>query len=508
MKKLPASLANLTLALLTAVLLMLAFPNLVFPDFGLAWIAPVALTPLLIALAREPRPLHRFLLGEFAGIVYWFGVCYWIQFVLEFHGGMGHWGSWGTFLLFCLAKALHLAVFGTLAAVLLDKPYAIPAVAALWTGIERTHGTFGFAWLALGNAGIDMLLPMRVAPFAGVYGISFVFATTAATVAILILRRERRQLYWLAIVPALLLLPGIPARETPSEAALVVQPNLPEEERWTFASAAEMRDHLIAISGEAAIHSPPQLVVWPETPGPLYYYSDPKFHEEAVNLARSANTYFLFGTVGETPQGAPLNSAVLLRPDGALEDRYDKINLVPFGEYVPRFFGFVNRITQEAGDFAPGSRIVVFPEAGHRLGVFICYEAAFPEEVRQFVKGGANVLINISNDGYFGRSAAREQHLALARMRAAENRRWLVRATNDGITAVMDPAGRVIERLPLYRETTARMGFSYAADATLYTEYGDWFAWSCLLASAVFLFWSQLPHYKPKARPPLTEPRG
>ena len=158
-------------------------------------------------------------------------------------------------------------------------------------------------------------------------------------------------------------------------------------------------------------------------------------------MAQQTHAYFLFGTVAETPEGAPLNSAVLLRPDGTLVDRYDKINLVPFGEYVPKFFGFVNRITQEISDFVPGNRIVVFPMGTHRLGVFICYESVFPDEVRQFVKGGANLLVNISNDGYFGHSAAREQHLEIARMRAVENSRWLIRSTNDGITAVIDPGG-------------------------------------------------------------------
>ena len=154
-----------------------------FPGFGLPWLAPVALAPLLIALALEPRPLFRFLLGEFAGIVYWFAICYWIQFVLDVHGGMGHCGGWGTFALFCVLKALHLGLFSLLAAVFIDTPYAIPAIAALWVGIERTHGTFGFAWLTLGNAGIDMPLPLRVAPFVGVYGVSFLFALMSAVVA-------------------------------------------------------------------------------------------------------------------------------------------------------------------------------------------------------------------------------------------------------------------------------------------------------------------------------------
>jgi apolipoprotein N-acyltransferase len=501
MKKRPAYLLNFALALLTAVLLILVFPNLIFPTFGLPWLAPMALTPLLIALAWEPRPLWRFLLGEFTGIIYWFGICYWIQFVLEVHGGMGRWGGWGTFLLFCLAKAIHLGVFSLLAAVVLRTRYAVPAVAALWTGIERTHGTFGFAWLALGNSAIDMALPMRLAPFLGVYGISFVLAIMATTVAVIVLGRGRRQLAWLAVVPAILLLPDLPGRAAPNQAAVVVQPNMPEEEQWTPASASAIRDRLVEQSLQAARGSSAQLIIWPEVPGPLYYYNDPKFRDEATNLARSRHVYFLFGTVGETTRREPLNSAVMLNPSGDLIDRYDKINLVPFGEYVPRFFGFVNRITQEAGDFVPGNRIVVFPMSDHRAGVFICYESVFPHEVRQFVKEGADLLVNISNDGYFGHSAAREQHLEIARMRAAENRRWLIRATNDGITVTIDPAGRITQRLPMYQESVAQINYRYETGTTFYTEHGDWFAWGCWLGAAAALFCSQIPHYTPRKLP-------
>jgi len=500
MKKPPASLTNFALALLTAVLLILVFPNLIFPTFGLPWLAPIALMPLLVGLAREPRPLWRFLLGEFTGIIYWFGICYWIQFVLEVHGGMGRWGSWGTFLLFCLAKAIHMGVFSLLAAVLIRTWYAVPAIAALWTGIERTHATFGFAWLALGNSAIDMALPVRLAPLLGVYGISFVLAIMATTVAVIILRRGRKQLAWLAVVPALLLLPSLPVYPAPNETAVVVQPNMPEEEQWTYASASAERDRLVNESFQAARDSSARMIIWPEVPGPLYYYDDPKFRDEATNLARITRDYFLFGTVGETERREPLNSAVMLNPAGDLIDRYDKINLVPFGEYVPEFFGFVNRITKEAGDFVPGKRIVDFPIGDHRVGVFICYESVFPHEVRQFVKQGADLLVNISNDGYFGHSAAREQHLEIARMRAAENQRWLIRSTNDGITVTVDPAGRIAHRLPMYQEIAARMNYGYESAVTFYTEHGDWFAWGCWLGVAVALFCSQIPHYTPRKR--------
>jgi apolipoprotein N-acyltransferase len=494
---------NFALAFLSAVLLVLLYPNLVTPGFGLPWLAPVALAPLLIALAFEPRPLARFLLGEFAGIVYWFAICYWIQFTLEVHGGMGYWGSRATFLLFCVLKALHLALFSLLAGALLPTRYGVPAVAALWTGIERTHGTFGFAWLTLGNAGIDMPLPLRIAPFAGVYGISFLFALMSAVIAFLILRRGRRHLYWLAAIPALLLLPDLPAHETPSQTALVVQPDLDPEREWTPESFAAERDHLMKESLENSPPAAARLVIWPESPAPIDFYRDPEFRREAMQVAQQDQAYFLVGTLAETPSGAPLNSAVLLRPDGQVVDRYDKINLVPFGEYVPRFFGWVNRVSGEISDFVPGNRIVVFPMGEHRLGVFICYESVFPDEVRKFVRGGANLLVNISNDGYFGHSAAREQHLEIARMRAVENSRWLIRATNDGITAAIDPSGHIDERLPPYQDLAVPVHFDFRSGATVYTNFGDWFAWASLIAALVALVASQWPHYAPEStRPP------
>ncbi len=482
---------NYALAIFSAVLLTLIFPN-----WNLVWLAPFTLTPLLLALSREPRPLHRFLLGYAAGIVYWFGVCPWIEFVLDVHGGMGHWGGWGTFALFLLYKSCHLGVFGLLAAIVIRHWYAIPAVAGLWTGIERTHGDLAFAWLCLGNAGIDMGLPMRLAPWIGVYGLSFLFASMGTATAVIILKRGRKELLWLVWIPVLLALPALPQPQAGTEAAALVQPNVPEELDWTPELARSLQQQLLTASLEQAKLSKPALIVWPEVPGPLYYYRDAEFRENVARLARTSQSYLLFGTVANSTTGAPLNSAVALNPEGELVDRYDKINLVPFGEFVPKLFSFVNRITQETGDFEQGHRVVVFPMQGHRLGTFICYESAFPHAVRRFAQEGADLLVNISNDGYFGHSAAREQHLEIVRMRAAENRRWILRDTNDGVTAAIDPAGRVMKRLPMYTATAGVFGYSYVQDTTFYTRHGDWFAWGCLLLSAVLLFCTQLPHYR------------
>jgi apolipoprotein N-acyltransferase len=461
---------NTLLSLLSAVLLLLLFPN-----FNIHLLAPVALTPLLVALARTRDGWQRFFYGWAAGIFYWFFLCTWIQFVLEVHGEMGRVGGWGAFLLFALLKALHLGVFSWLAGPLMRKPYAVPAVAALWTGLERTHGTFGFAWLALGNAGINMSLPLRLAPVVGVYGLSFVFCALAVAAACVLLRYPRIRLAPLLALPALWLFPEIPQSVPATQHALVVQPNIDPAIQWTSLERQKAEERLTLLSRML----PEPLVIWPELPAPLYFYDDPQFHRAATAIALHGS-YFLFGTVAYTAQHQPLNSAVLLRPDGSEAGRYDKIDLVPFGEFIPPMFSFVNRITQEIGDFAPGHDIKVLNAAGHRLGVFICYESAFPDLVRQFSREGADVLVNLSNDAYFGHSEAREQHLSLVRMRAVESRRYIVRSTNDGITAVIDPAGRVVRQLPRYREMAASVRFGTVQETTFYARHGDWFAWTCL----------------------------
>jgi apolipoprotein N-acyltransferase len=190
------------LAVLTAVLLILAFPR-----FDIVWLAPVALSPQLVAMAREPRPRRRFLLGYACGIVYWGGVCYWIDFVLAFYGGLGSVAGGAVFLLFCLYKGLHMGVFALVAGIAMRSPWAIPGVSALWVAIEVTHGPLAFAWLPLGNAGIDMGVPMRLAPYTGVYGLSFVFMMMSVALALAVLRRPRWQLAWLLPLPLLILLP-------------------------------------------------------------------------------------------------------------------------------------------------------------------------------------------------------------------------------------------------------------------------------------------------------------
>jgi apolipoprotein N-acyltransferase len=485
---------KLLLALATAGLLIVTFPR-----FGVAWLAAVALAPLLVAVAQEPGRLRRFLLGWAAGIVFWAGACYWIQGVLYQHGGLGLAASWAAFALFSTFKALHMGVFALLAGFLMPRAWAVLTVPALWVAIERTHGPLGFAWLALGNAGIDMSLPMRLAPLTGVYGLSFVFAMLGTALALAILRRPRREMAPVLVLPLLYLLPALPPPRAGAETAVLVQPNIDETADWTPQWVEQTHQQIAALSLTAAGSAGgPQLLVWPEVPAPMYYYANMQFRDMVNDIARRTGAYFLLNVVAHTPEGSPLNSALLVGPEGSPLGRYDKMFLVPFGEFVPWPFGFVSKISTESGDFAAGKVLQTLPAGAHQIGAFICYESAFPHLVRRFAANGGELFVNISNDGWYGRSAARDQHLRIVRMRAAENRRWILRATNNGITATIDPAGRISPALPSYSEAAVRTRFSYVASKTPYTRFGDWFVLACAAVATAGIAVSLLPVYRPE----------
>jgi apolipoprotein N-acyltransferase len=442
------------IALLSAVLLVL-----VFPGFNLTFLAPFALIPLIYALNRKPD--LRFAYAT--GVLFWFGLCYWIQFTLANHAGTGEIGGWALFVLFSLAKGAQMVVFGFLAARVLPTRWAVPATAALWTLLEWTHQYTGFTWLLLGNATIDWPYLPRLAPFTGVYGMSFMLALIASAIV-------KRQFAWLAVLLVPALLPALPTAAPTHQTALVVQPNIPEEEQWTEASLARMERRLIELSIPKSVVD---FVVWPEDPAPIYD-TDPGLPK----IAAAAHAAFLAGAVSRAPDNAPMNSALLFSPEGRFISRYDKVNLVPFGEFVPWPFELiVRKVSSEAGDFRAGTKAVV----ADRVGTFICYESVFPTYIRRFARDGAQVLFNISNDAWFGKSAARFQHFEIVRMRALENRRWIVRSTNNGISAAIDPAGRVTRELPPFREATAILGFNYEPSTTFYTRNGDWLIWLCVV---------------------------
>lgn len=480
------------LALTSAILFILAFPRFDWP-----WLITIAFAPVLFASAREPSWKRRFVFGWLMGAVTVGGVTPWIEHVIEVHGQIPAAGAWPIFFLYAAAKGLYFAVFAALAGPVMRLPWAVPGVAAVWVAVDALVGTIGYTWVTPGNAGADMSIPMRLAPFTGVHGLSFVFLMMSAALAIVFLGQRRRELLWLLATPLALLLPELPAPRPGVESALVVQPALDEDAQYTREQVDQLQRKFVLVSMQGVLQPgrKPALIIWPEAPAPLYFDEDPGLRQQAGSLARITRTPLLMGAVFRASSDAPLNSALMLSALGEPVTRYDKIELVPFGEYVPPLFRFAGKIAREAGNFEPGTRLVVSKVEGsdgeHGISTFICYESAFPKLARGMTKRGAELLVNISNDGYFGRSpSARGQHLLLVRMRAAENGRWILRATNDGITAAIDPAGRVIDRFESFRPVAKRLPFRYERRTTFYTERGEWFVWLCAVVSAVSLGWA------------------
>lgn len=470
---------------------------LVFPRFHIPLLAAVALAPLLYAVANEPRSKRQFLLGWLAGCIFWSGTCYWVYGVMHDYADLTAPAAAAIFAGFFLVKGLHLGVFALLAARLLRSFWAIPAVAAAWVAVEGTHQYLGFTWLHLGNAGASMSVLAPLAPFTGVYGLSFAFAMMNVAVALLLLRRPRKDVLWLLALPLLYLLPPLPDARTGDETVRLVQPNvhpdLLKQGGWTAAAATDHMRRMLGLStqeSEAFEGQPPELLIWPEYPVPAYFFDNENSRQFMESVARESGAYFIFNTVAfeDAARRRPLNGAVTLSPSGELVSRYAKIFLVPFGEFVPWPFSFfIEKITLEAGDFVPGREVAVAQAGDHRVGTFICYESVFARGVRRFVANGAEVLVNISNDSWYGPTAARYQHLLIARMRAMENARWLLRATNDGITSIITPAGQLAGALPSYEQAMLDGRFSYSSELTWFTRFGEWFWYASIAATLAFL---------------------
>jgi apolipoprotein N-acyltransferase len=503
---------------------------LVFPRPNLYWLCWIALAPLMVALlqAREAdatelltdetfsflvpaRVWQGFLLGWVSGTIFYCGTCYWVYSVMHSYGGLSPITSVLLLVLFSLVMGLHHGMFGALIA-LAGKSRAgfsrkaLVLAPFLWVSVELLRSyVVSFPWVLLGTAQIDNLPLARLASVTGVYGISFEIAlvNTAFAATMLVRRRRRMPLLVAALAAAVALQSTALVKVEPSEVdahATLVQQNVPIERRWTYEAYKRLMDELTAMSiapQAAKDASIAPLIVWPESPAP-FESDDRLFIESTAALAREQRSWLLAGATAVQPAAKPgeaeqvFNSAMLLSPAGAVVQRYDKVHLVPWGEYVPFAwaFGFAKALTREVGTYTASESGRMPLEVGsHRYGVFICYESVFPHEVRQFAEHGAEVFVNISNDGWFGESGAPWQHLNVARMRAVENHRWLLRSTNTGITAAIDPLGRVVAIAPRNQRVALDAPYGLLNDTTFYTRYGDWFPMLCAIISITGLLW-------------------
>jgi apolipoprotein N-acyltransferase len=533
-------------AALSACLLELPFPLAgPMPPWRsiFAWFALVPLLCAVLSLgaSKKPHPLrHGFLLAYLCGALWYMGNCYWIYNTMLMYGDLPPIVALLLLVLFSLVLGLYFGLFGW--GVLLVRRatgstrLALAFAPFLWTGLELAAARItSVPWDQLGYSQVDNAIVSRLAPWTGVYGISFVLVTANALLAggLFLIRRTKNRFagrrVW-AVCGTVLLVSGFgglwvtPPKPAPTATAVLIQPNLDVTGTGYWQGPGEWDRHMadfIHLAGERCksyiagipqtgapteeIACPPRpthpdLVVWPESPAP-FFESDPRFQRSMAEIAREVHAPLVVNGIGANflpSEGIWQDhvSAMIFNADGEEIGRYDKIHLVPFGEHVPfpRLLFFAHKLTGKVASFTPGTVREVFHIDGpdgqmHRYGVFICYEAVFADEVRQFAKLGAEVLVNASDDGWYGDTSAPWQHLNMARMRAIENRRWLLRDTNNGVTAAIDPYGRVRQSIPRHRIDALPAEFAFRDDITFYTAHGDIFAWLCAILSIAVVGW-------------------
>jgi apolipoprotein N-acyltransferase len=461
------------------------------------------------------RPRVAFGCGFLHGLLFVLTSVPWIATVLTVHGGLSAAGGWGVLLLIAMAWGILIGVFAWTVQRLFRQSIELACLGApfIWVTFEfvRAHlPEISFPWNLLGYPASANLGLVQLTAITGIYGLSFLVAGFNALLAWTSASSRppiRRRITYAAAATAILLSAALAGPRLVPQAqaqhfARAVQLNFPEVESypadWFAAHAADLEE-ITRISLAPAAEKP-DLLVWPEAPAP-FSFQDSQFAKIASTLAIRFGHPFLAGAIewkppvdpsDVAPHGTflPYNSALLFDAQGQRVFVYDKVHLVPFGEYEP--FPLIHRVvtsvSSDVGGFHKGNKYVVgqLPR-GNTFGVFICYEAIYAGEVRRFAAGGAQLLINISNDGWFGRSAAAEQHLRMARVRAVENRRWIVRTTNNGYTVSIDPYGRIFQPLPPDVRAATDLPYDFRTDVTIYTRFGDWFAWLCVLISVILV---------------------
>ncbi len=487
------------LAVLSGVLAALCFPK--FNLFFLAW---VCLIPFFFAIIGK-RPWAAFRIGFVGGFVYYGILLYWIPSVPAHYGGLSPLAS----LLIYLALIGFMAfswggvavVFGWIG---LSFPRgSLMAAALIWVSWEYifTYLFTGFPWGLLGYSQADNLPFLQIASVTGAYGLSFVLVFLQGFFVLAISTR-RRAPFFLALAAVLVvhgagwlnLQKSFPAGE-PIETA-VLQGNVSSDIDWNRLTGEEIEalfSRHLELSRRASAAGA-GLIIWPELSVPLCFSCEEPpydyFKETLFRFVRTTGLTLLLGTsetIVEKDQSLYFNTALCLHPDMSMTE-YHKMHLVPFGEYTPykNFFFFIDKMTQAIGDIAPGTSQVLHSYEGIKFGSPICYEIIFPRLVRGFVKKGALFLVTITNDGWYGKSAAPYQHFRIAVFRAVENRRFLLRAATTGISGIIDPYGRIQTRSELMTETYLAGSIRPIDKLSLYVRYGDVLPYLSLTLTAVF----------------------
>ncbi len=482
--------------------------TLSFPRTGISWLAWLSLVPLFIGL-RNLTPKNGFYLGLCAGLAHYITLLYWLAYTMSTYGNLPLYVSVPVLLLLSTYMALFVALFSMATLHLCPNPsFFVFTPPLVWVSLEyiRSFLFTGFPWELIGHTQFKLINIIQISDIFGVYGVSFciVLGNTVAFSVYLCLagkdwkqKRIQTRLAAGALAAFVAIFSAVwfygkwriyhiheLTVDSPSVSVAVVQGNIDQAKKWApdFQHSSTLKYVNLSFLTKK---SKPDLVVWPETATPFYFLKNTDLSEVVLNGIREIGADFLigspsFGLAGNTVEY--FNSAYLIDPDGNIKGKYDKAHLVPFGEYVPfkKWLPFIGKMVEGIGDFRSGEKGHTIQWGKYRIGIQICYEIIFPYLSRAMVKNDATLLINITNDAWYGRSSAPFQHFSMVVFRAVENRRSLIRSANTGISGFIDPTGKIIGSTPLFKDAIMTRRVPMLQETTFYSRFGDLFALACL----------------------------
>ena len=499
---------RLLLALLSGVLFAFSFP-----DYNLGWLIFVAFVPLLVAIARSRSGWQATLLGLLSQTVAWLLMVPWVVRVMSHYGGL----PWIVGVLIFIAMSLVLGLYGALFGFVVwrirprERFARWLLIPLAWAAIEyaRTYLLTGFPWKLIAAAIVDYTSFVQFDRVAGPYLVGAMILLPATVVAWLITQRTPGFERGIVIGTAVIVMfvwwaTGLVASKlivrptgTPPQIAALIQPNISQEMRWDESNLMTIFQQMLNMT-VSAVRGGAHVVIWPESTVPLSFSSTEFFRSSIEGISAQYDVDILLGSVAEDPArpGSIWNAAFLVS-GGKTIGHYDKIRLVPFGEYVPlrKLIFFADKLVRAVGTFQFGTND--HPLVGKfRYGPAICYEIVYPQITRTQVRHGANVLVTITNDAWYDGTSAPRQHLNQARLRAIEDSRYLLRAGTTGISAVIDPTGRIVKELPMGQQGIIFAEFWPRERTTPYVRFGDWFAWVAVAVTLFVTLWRERSELK------------
>ena len=480
-------------AVLSGLLYFLSFPK--YGNFVCAWLF---LLPLFFAL-KNKNTKDALKIGFIAGFIGSFGVVHWIIYSVHFYGKVNIVLSVLIILLLAAYMSIYFIAFSAVTALFLRRQkiaLVILSIPVAWVCLEYIKSRLfaGFPWENLGYSQYEILPLIQFADVIGVYGISFLIVFVSTIIFTVISAKEKiaiKTAYIFGAVALIVVLIGYGCYRLDSFAQMakqihaevevsLVQGNIPQDVKWEPHFQSETMQAYRTLSKYVPTNNT-RLIIWPETAMPFFLQDEGIYQRIALETIRKAGAWAVIGAPGYVFEGrtkySVTNSAFVVSPQGTTRNRYDKVHLVPFGEYVPSLIPFVTKMVADIGDIKEGVGYIPVALGNISAGILVCYEAIFPEISREYARQNVDVLINITNDGWFGKTSASYQHLSMVALRAVETRRHVLRAANTGITAIIDPTGKIVASTEIFERTRLDRKIKLAKMDTVYTRIGDLFVY-------------------------------